>query len=71
MTRLPLVPPYFPHPLNSYQRLLIHRLADTFGITRQVEPSPIPTWATTGNGGIPSGLVQQTVVLVKGDATKA
>ena len=39
MTRLPLTPPHFPPQLNSYQRLLIHRLADTFGIARQVEPS--------------------------------
>ena len=37
MTRLPLTPPYFPPQLNSYQRLLIHRLADTFGIAREVE----------------------------------
>ena len=40
MTRLPLSPPYFAPALNSYQRLLIHRLADLFGIKREVEPLP-------------------------------
>ncbi|GAA5927884.1 hypothetical protein JCM10213_000917 [Rhodosporidiobolus nylandii] len=67
-TRLPLAPPHFQPGLNSYQRLLIHRLADIFGITREVEAAPAP-W----NGGPiinpATGQPQGVVVLVKGEAT--
>lgn len=56
MSRLPLSPPYFPPQLNSYQRLLIHRLADTFGIRREVQAAQWQN-GTTGTG---------IVVLVKG-----
>lgn len=62
MNRLPLSPPYFQPALNSYQRLLIHRLADAYGITRQVEPAPVPSWAVNANSPTPG-----IVVLVKGE----
>jgi hypothetical protein len=60
MSRLPLSPPYFPPQLNSYQRLLIHRLADTYGIRREVEAAPV-NW-TNPSSGTSSGIV----ILVKG-----
>ncbi|SGY39599.1 BQ5605_C003g02244 [Microbotryum silenes-dioicae] len=63
-SRLPLSPPHFQPNLNSYQRLLIHRLADIFGITRQVEAAPQQNW------GPPGAPVPGIVVLVKGPATK-
>ncbi|GAA5856464.1 hypothetical protein JCM8547_008755 [Rhodosporidiobolus lusitaniae] len=68
-TRLPLAPPHFQPALNSYQRLLIHRLADIFGITREVEAAQ-NTW--TGGPAInPStGQPQGVVVLVKGEKTR-
>ncbi|KAL7344456.1 hypothetical protein BJY59DRAFT_24569 [Rhodotorula toruloides] len=68
VTRLPLAPPHFQPGLNSYQRLLIHRLADMFGITREVEAAPPTMW----NAGIinpATGQPQGVVVLVKGEAT--
>lgn len=74
-TRLPLSPPHFTPSLNSYQRLLIHKLADTFGITREVEPLiNTQSWNSGGmmsngmnnNGMMPVGVV----VLVKGASTK-
>ncbi|KAK4702120.1 hypothetical protein P7C70_g4105, partial [Phenoliferia sp. Uapishka_3] len=61
-TRLPLSPPHFAPGLNSYQRLLIHRLADTFGITREVEPSMRVPGATA--------LPTAVVVLVKSLETR-
>lgn len=69
MTRLPLAPPYFQPALNSYQRLLVHRLADTFGITREVEAAPPTIWNA---GGInpATGQPQGVVVLVKGENTR-
>lgn len=39
LTRLPVLPPVFPFLGNSFLRLLIHRLADTFCITRTFEQS--------------------------------
>ncbi|SCV67216.1 BQ2448_5862 [Microbotryum intermedium] len=62
--RLPLSPPHFQPNLNSYQRLLIHRLADIFGITREVEAAPQQNWVP------PGAPVPGIVVLVKGPATK-
>lgn len=71
MSRLPFSPPYFPPALNSYQRLLIHRLADTFGITREVEPMSPSVWAATASASnvmnVPTGIV----VLVKGESSKS
>lgn len=69
-TRLPLAPPHFQPALNSYQRLLIHRLADIFGITREVEAA-----ASLWSGGGPAinpatGQPQGVVVLVKGANTR-
>ncbi|KAM0787126.1 hypothetical protein ACM66B_006378 [Microbotryomycetes sp. NB124-2] len=64
-TRLPLSPPYFPPNLNSYQRLLLHRLADVFGIIREVEAAPVASWAITPGAASPG-----MVVLVKSDRTR-
>lgn len=66
MTRLPLAPPHFQPGLNSYQRLLIHRLADMFGITREVEPAP-PTMWNAGMINPATGQPQGVVVLVKSE----
>ncbi|GAA5832292.1 hypothetical protein JCM3766R1_002367 [Sporobolomyces carnicolor] len=68
MTRLPLAPPYFQPALNSYQRLLVHRLADTFGITREVEAAPPTIW-NAGAINPATGQPQGVVVLVKGEET--
>lgn len=68
ISRLPLAPPHFQPGLNSYQRLLIHRLADMFGITREVEPAP-PTLWNAGMINPATGQPQGVVVLVKGEAT--
>ncbi|BGP21972.1 R3H domain containing protein [Rhodotorula toruloides] len=68
VTRLPLAPPHFQPGLNSYQRLLIHRLADMFGITREVEAAP-PTMWNAGMINPATGQPQGVVVLVKGEAT--
>jgi len=65
--RLTMAPPAFPAGLNSYQRMLIHRLADRFGIKREVESVPTgqpigqPAWPSSSSGGLSSGVV----VLVK------
>lgn len=69
MTRLPLAPPYFQPALNSYQRLLVHRLADTFGITREVEAAPPTVW-NAGAINPATGQPQGVVVLVKGENTR-
>lgn len=69
MTRLPLAPPYFQPALNSYQRLLVHRLADTFGITREVEAAPPTIW-NAGAINPATGQPQGVVVLVKGENTR-
>ncbi|GAA5924419.1 R3H and SUZ domain-containing protein [Sporobolomyces koalae] len=69
MTRLPLAPPHFQPALNSYQRLLVHRLADTFGITREVEAAPPSIW-NAGAINPATGQPQGVVVLVKGENTR-
>lgn len=61
-----MAPPAFPAGLNSYQRMLIHRLADRFGIKREVESLPNPAalgqpWPSS------SGLTSGVVILVKTD----
>ncbi|GAA6048036.1 hypothetical protein JCM3770_000159 [Rhodotorula araucariae] len=69
LSRLPLAPPHFQPGLNSYQRLLIHRLADMFGIIREVEAAPAALWNPTminPSTGQPQGVV----VLVKSDASQ-
>ncbi|GAA5900433.1 hypothetical protein JCM6882_001245 [Rhodosporidiobolus microsporus] len=68
-TRLPLAPPHFPPALNSYQRLLVHRLADTFGITREVEAAS-SLWNSGPVINPATGQPQGVVVLVKGEATQ-
>ncbi|GAA5830492.1 hypothetical protein JCM11251_002490 [Rhodosporidiobolus azoricus] len=68
-TRLPLAPPHFPPALNSYQRLLVHRLADIFGITREVEAAS-SLWNSGPVINPATGQPQGVVVLVKGEATK-
>lgn len=70
MYRLPLSPPYFPPALNSYQRLLIHRLADTFGITREVDPIEPNVWAATASAASVMNIPTGIVVLVKGALTR-
>jgi hypothetical protein len=62
-THLRLVQPSFPCPLNSYQRLLVHKLGDAYGLRRDMEPaSPFGL----GNGA--SGFTP-TIVLAKTIAT--
>lgn len=68
ITRLPLSPPYFPPLLNSYQRLLIHRLADSYGIKREVEPGNL-SWSGPPNG-VSGSITPGVVVLVKGETFK-
>lgn len=68
MSRLPLAPPHFQPGLNSYQRLLIHRLADMFGITREVEAAPPALW-NAGMINPATGQPQGVVVLVKSEAS--
>lgn len=70
LTRLPLAPPHFQPGLNSYQRLLIHRLADTFGITREVEAAPPAMW-NAGMINPATGQPQGVVVLVKSENSRA
>ncbi|KAK9896365.1 hypothetical protein P389DRAFT_78292 [Cystobasidium minutum MCA 4210] len=69
-TRLRVAPPGFPPNLNSYQRLLIHRLADMWNITRELEPASTgnsPTQAPSPNAG---SMISGTIVLVKTETTK-
>jgi hypothetical protein len=63
--RLPLTPPHFP-TLNSYHRLLVHRLADRFGIVREVENAPPGVVGLVRPVG---AMVAQVVVLVKAEAS--
>lgn len=70
MVRLPMSPPHFPPALNSYQRLLVHRLADTFGIKREVEAITPSAWAAVVPAASAMNVPTGIVVLVKGDAAK-
>ncbi|KAI5474235.1 hypothetical protein MNV49_003865 [Pseudohyphozyma bogoriensis] len=76
-TRLPLTPPAFPPSLNSYHRLLLHRLSDRYGITREVEGAPPGVAGLRGiaggmmpGTGLAPGMKEMVVVLVKGDGTR-
>lgn len=62
-----MAPPAFPAGLNSYQRMLIHRLADRFGIKREVESIPSPGPLSSAWPSSSSGLTSGVVVLVKTD----
>ena len=53
-TRLRLAPPAFPPALNSYQRLLLHRLSDLWRISRELESSS----QAPGSSSRQSGLAQ-------------
>lgn len=60
--RLPIQPPFFA-PANTFQRLLIHRLADSFGLTRILDAStPL---SPTMTSGLPSQGMTGTLILVK------
>lgn len=79
-THLRVAPPAFPPSLNSYQRLLIHRLADMWNLTRELETSSSPQTTqqqpqtlqrgAQGQAAIKGSEISGIIVLVKNERTQ-